>query len=87
VELDERESNGIRVTLVWNRETDMASVLVWDERDSQSFAIAVENRDNAYDVFNHPFAYVAFRSRKDRAEGLVEREACLGSRTASGRAA
>jgi hypothetical protein len=61
VELDERESNGIRVTLVWNRVTDTLAVLVWDERTAQSFALEVEKGEDAYDVFNHPFAYAAFR--------------------------
>jgi hypothetical protein len=61
VELDERESNGIRVTLVWDRATDMLSVLVWDERTAESFALEIAEGDDAYDIFNHPFAYVAFR--------------------------
>jgi hypothetical protein len=61
VELDERESNGIRVTLVWDRATDTLSVLVWDERTEQSFTLEVRKNDDAYDVFNHPFAYAAFR--------------------------
>ena len=61
VELDERESNGIRVTLVWNRETDTLTVLVWDERTSQSLSLDIEADEDAYDVFNHPFAYAAFR--------------------------
>lgn len=61
VELDERESNGIRVTLVWDRATDTLSVLVWDERTQQSFTLEVRENDDAYDVFNHPFAYAAFR--------------------------
>ena len=61
VELDERESNSIRVTLVWNRETDTLAVLVWDERTEQSLTIEIEPEDAAYDVFNHPFAYAAFR--------------------------
>ena len=61
IELDERESNGIRVTLVWNRATDMLSVLVWDERAEHSFTLEVDPGDDAYDVFNHPFAHAAFR--------------------------
>ena len=62
VELDERESNGIRVTLAWDRSKDTASVLVWDERAEQSFAIELQEGDDVYDVFNHPFAYAARRS-------------------------
>jgi hypothetical protein len=62
VELDERESNGIRVTLVFDRETQTASVLVWDERTAQSLEIEIQETDDVYDIFNHPFAYAAFRS-------------------------
>ena len=61
VELDERESNGVRVTLVWNRSTDTLSVLVWDERTLESFALEIETGEDAYDIFHHPFAHVAFR--------------------------
>jgi hypothetical protein len=78
VELDERESNGIRVTLVFDRETKTASVLVWDERTAQSLAIEIEAGDDVYDVFHHPFAYAAFRSidepvveQRDRGLSLV----------------
>ena len=69
VELDERESNGIRVTLVWNRETDTLSVLVRDERTSQSLALDIADDDDAYDVFDHPFAYAAFRSLDSAPDG------------------
>jgi len=72
IELDERESNGIRVTLVWNRVTDTLSVLVWDERTSQSFTLEIEKGDEAYDVFNHPFAYAAFRGLDESASAVRE---------------
>jgi hypothetical protein len=62
VELDERESNGIRVTIVFDRVAQTASVLVWDERTSASLAIEIHEGDDVYDVFHHPFAYAAFRS-------------------------
>ena len=62
VELDERESNGIRVTIVFDRATQTASVLVWDERTSASLTIEIQDGDDVYDVFHHPFAYAAFRS-------------------------
>ena len=66
VELDERDSNGIRVTLVWNRTTDTLSVLVRDERSAQSFALEIENGDDAHDIYNHPFASAAFRGLDDQ---------------------
>jgi len=72
IELDERESNGIRVTLVWNRASDTLSVLVWDEQTAQSFTLEVSEDDSAYDVFNHPFAYAAFRGLDDEATSVRE---------------
>lgn len=63
VELDERESDGVRITLAWNRATDRLVVLVWDERTAESFALDIADGDDPYDVFNHPFAYAAFRER------------------------
>ena len=68
VELDERESNGIRVTLIWNRATNCVSVLVYDEKSQDAFALEVSEGDDALDIFNHPFAYAAYR-------GLVREEA------------
>jgi hypothetical protein len=65
LELDERENDGIRVTLVWNRGTGELKVLVSDERTLESFVIDVTEADNAYDVFNHPFAYAAFRGLRE----------------------
>ena len=61
LELDERENDGIRVTLVWNRQTGALKVLVSDERTLESFALDVSEGDDARDVFDHPFAYAAFR--------------------------
>jgi hypothetical protein len=61
LELDERENDGIRVTLVWNRATDRLTVLVSDERTSESFSLEVEPGEDPHDVFEHPFAYAAFR--------------------------
>lgn len=76
VELDERESNGIRVTLAWNREADVLLVLVWDERTEESFALEVEQGEDAYDVFNHPFAYAAFRGIDRNLSSVTECVTC-----------
>ena len=61
VELDEREGDGIRVTLLWNRATNRLSVLVSDERANDAFALEVREGDDPLDVFRHPFAYAAHR--------------------------
>jgi hypothetical protein len=59
-ELDARESNGISVTLVWNRHTNAVSVIVGDARTEESFVLDVAP-DRALDAFHHPFAYSTCR--------------------------
>jgi hypothetical protein len=55
-ELDYRESNGIQVSLLWNRSDNSVSVAVFDVRSDETFEIAVA-ADFALDAFHHPFAY------------------------------
>jgi hypothetical protein len=57
-ELAVRAGNGIEVSLLWTRHEDRLTVLVWDEREGESFTLAAR-RDNALDVFYHPYAYAA----------------------------
>jgi hypothetical protein len=53
-ELAFRESNGIAVSLVWNRTTDGITVIVSDA--GGSFEIPAPAA-KAMDVFKHPYAY------------------------------
>jgi hypothetical protein len=59
-ELASRENNGIRVSLMWNCAKNDAKVTVYDASDDSSFELGVEDAP-PLDVFNHPFAYAAFR--------------------------
>jgi hypothetical protein len=59
-ELDQRESNGITVTLLWNRKADTLAVRVFDQEAGEHFELAA-SRDEALEVFRHPFAYAATR--------------------------
>lgn len=59
--LSERSSNGISVALLWNRASDAATVVVHDEAADQEFVLHVGAGDNALDLFEHPYAYAAFR--------------------------
>jgi hypothetical protein len=54
-ELDYRESDGIEVWLLWNRNADHLSVYVCDGRINDSFELAVSS-DRARQVFLHPYA-------------------------------
>jgi hypothetical protein len=67
-ELASRSANGISVTLAWRRSDDALKVVVTDARYDETFEIEVGD-DPPLDVFNHPFAYAAFReSSLPRAE-------------------
>ena len=61
VELAHRQSDGIAVTLVWDRQGDRQAVYVVDSHAGERLTVPVE-RDNALDVFYHPFAYIATRA-------------------------
>jgi hypothetical protein len=58
-ELAHRRVNGIDVTLWWSPGDDTLAVTVLDE-DGDSFELVVEP-DEAMDVYEHPYAYAAFR--------------------------
>ena len=55
-ELDYRESDGIEVSLLWNRATGALSVLVVDAKTDEQFELRVSAAEAA-EVFRHPFAY------------------------------
>ena len=57
-ELAARESDGVRVLLLWHPSEDAVTVAVEDARAGDSFELTVE-RERALDAFYHPFAYAA----------------------------
>ena len=61
LELANRKSDGIDVTLWWSREDDSVSVEVLHFASESSFELAVD-RARALEAFYHPFAYAAHRS-------------------------
>lgn len=58
-ELAHRSSNGIDVFLLWCPTDDSLAVTVIDD-NADSFELVVAS-DEALDVFEHPYAYAAFR--------------------------
>ena len=58
-ELAYRSSNGIDVFLLWNPANDTLAVLVIDD-NADSFELDISAAE-AMDVFEHPYAYAAFR--------------------------
>ena len=61
VVLAERKNAGIQVALVWAEDTDAVAVLVRDESTHDQFELSVESGANALDIFEHPYAYAAWR--------------------------
>lgn len=59
-ELAHRTNDGIEVVLFWRQISNELTVSVFDQRSGAHFELASEP-DNALDVFNHPYAYAAFR--------------------------
>lgn len=57
-ELAARESDGVRVVLLWHRDENAVSVSVEDARAGDRFQLHVAP-DRALDAFYHPFAYAA----------------------------
>ena len=58
-ELDSRSSDGIHVQLLWHPRDGRVSVAVNDTKADRAFELAVHDRDQALDVFRHPYAYAA----------------------------
>jgi hypothetical protein len=58
LELATRTSGEIEISLRWNREEDRLVVVVDDPATEEVFELAAR-RDNALEVFYHPFAYMA----------------------------
>jgi hypothetical protein len=61
IDLANRKSDGVDVTLWWSPEDDSVSVEVLHFASESTFELVVD-RDRALDAFYHPFAYAARRS-------------------------
>jgi hypothetical protein len=57
-ELAARDSDGVRVVLLWHADENAVSVSVEDARAGARFQLQVAP-DRALDAFYHPFAYAA----------------------------
>jgi hypothetical protein len=76
-ELDERQNNGITVSLLWNRADDSLVVRVIDAGTDEQMFLQVAAAE-AMDVFHHPYAHAAFRGIDYRLGARLEPalEAC-----------
>ena len=57
-ELARRTSGGMTISLRWRRADDRLTVVVSDAVTEEVFELQAR-RDNALDVYYHPFAYMA----------------------------
>jgi hypothetical protein len=63
-ELAHRVSEGIEVSLLWNRSTNRVRVRVADARFDKNSELDVDGR-NALDAYRHPFAYATAEQMGD----------------------
>jgi hypothetical protein len=69
-ELAHRSADGLEVSLLWSEFTGGLSVAVRDDRSGAGFELVVQSGTEALEVFDHPFAYAAWRGIEyDLAEG------------------
>ena len=61
VVLASRRNAGIRVTLLWTADTSVVAVVVRDDSTDDEFELVVEPGANPIDVYEHPYAYAAWR--------------------------
>ncbi len=62
-----RESNGVTVSLLWSRATNLVTVAVADTASADYFELVLDQDEPALEVFNHPFAHAAARGLEFRA--------------------
>ena len=65
-ELAHRSNNGVHVSLLWCPADDSLAVTVLDNA-ADAFELIVD-ADEALEVFNHPYAYAAFRGHLETAD-------------------
>jgi hypothetical protein len=61
VELDTRQSDGLTVSLEWNRDTGATQIVVEDARDASVIVVGIPNTDAAA-AFRHPYMFIPLRT-------------------------
>jgi hypothetical protein len=57
VELDTRATDGLTVSLEWDRDTGATQIVAQDARDASVIVFGVPNTDAA-DAFRHPYVFI-----------------------------
>jgi len=66
IDLADRESDGLEVTLLWSEPSGRVRVTVFDSKLDEGFELDVAGAD-ALAAFHHPFAYASGSDRRGRA--------------------
>jgi hypothetical protein len=61
VELNTRETDGLTVSLEWDRDTGATQIVVQDARDASVIVLGIPNTDAA-DAFRHPYMFIPSRT-------------------------
>jgi hypothetical protein len=59
-ELAYRSNDGIEVTLFWSKSSNRVTIAVLDSHSDETLEFEIDGA-NAFDAFNHPYAYAATR--------------------------
>jgi hypothetical protein len=70
VVLASRQNAGIRVALLWAEDTNTVAVVVRDDSTDDQFELLVDLQANPIDIYEHPYAYAAWRGIDYRAAVL-----------------
>ena len=77
-ELARRDAGlGSHVVLLWSRRTGRAGVVIAEDSTGELIELDVEERENALELYRHPYAYLAVpgRGHEGRAFGRHDRAA------------
>jgi hypothetical protein len=61
VELDARQTDGLTVSLQWNRDTGATQIVLEDARDASVIVFGIPSAD-AGDAFRHPYMFIPQRA-------------------------
>jgi hypothetical protein len=68
-ELARRDAAGSHVVLLWSRRRRRAAVVVEDEATGELVQLDVRERENALELYQHPYAYIPARGRPGKRSG------------------
>ena len=65
-ELARRDSGISHIALLWSRRRHRAAVVIEDDATGELVELDVRDRENALELYEHPYAYLAARGHPGR---------------------